>query len=211
MIEISDEHYIGEGGFQKCYIHPNDGNLCVKISKPRIRKNARIEGELKYYSKIQKKDTTKFEYVFFARYFGEVETNLGKGYVYDLIKDEITQGISLTLADYLQMPNSPIPEKKLIEGLDRLKQQLIINKILVRDLTGKNICCKVLKDTSIELIVVDGVGHKDIIPLVDWIQFFTKMKIEHVFNTKKLRSMNDHRVFLKERELQLMKLESQLF
>jgi len=55
MIEVKEEDYIGEGEFQKCYVHPNNKNLCIKIMKPREGVVPRISSETKYYNKIQKK------------------------------------------------------------------------------------------------------------------------------------------------------------
>ncbi len=67
---------------------------------------------------------------------------------------------------------------------------------IIRDLMGKNICCKILKNKSIELIIIDGVGHRDFIPLVEWFHFFTKRKINKIFYKNKLNSMDEHRDWL---------------
>jgi len=188
---------MGRGAFQKCYIHPNNENLCIKISDPTTGDKTRFSSEMKYYNKIKNRDTSKFEYAFYARYHGEAMTNLGVGFVYDLIRDETTQKISLTLADYLKMPNCPFADTLFINGLERLKQQMIKHKIIVRDLSGENICCKILKNESIELVVIDGVGHRDFLPLADWVHVFTKKKVKRIFFKKRLNSLSDHREFLK--------------
>ena len=31
MIHIQEHHYLGKGGFQKCYINPENDELCLKI------------------------------------------------------------------------------------------------------------------------------------------------------------------------------------
>lgn len=73
---------------------------------------------------------------------------------------------------------------------------MIKHKIIVRDLIAKNICCKRLKNNSIELIIIDGVGHRDFIPLVEWFHIFSKRKINKIFFKKKLYSMDEHRDWL---------------
>jgi hypothetical protein len=60
MIIIDKACNIGEGEYQRCYIHLEDRNLCLKISKPREEEDPRISGELKYYKKIQKNLTILF-------------------------------------------------------------------------------------------------------------------------------------------------------
>jgi len=191
MIQINETEYIGEGAFQKCYIHPDNENICLKIKINR-HKDPRVEREIKYYKKIQNKNKLPF----IAKYYGEINTNLGEASVYELIKDEVTNKVSLTLCDYLRMDNSPFSDELFISELERLKRSLIKHKVIVRDLMGKNICCKILKDNTIELIIIDGVGHRDFIPFVEWFRFFAKRKIEKIFLKKKLESMDEHRVWL---------------
>ncbi len=193
MIEIEEKHYIGQGKLQKCYIHPDNDNLCLKIKINEQYENPRVNREVKYYKKIQKKHISA---PFFAKYYGEVNTNLGVAHIYDLIKDETTNNVSLTMDDYLKMGNSPFSDELFISKLEKLKKLMIKHKIIVRDLMGKNICCKVLKNKSVELIIIDGVGHRDFIPLVEWIHFFTNRKINKIFYKNKLNSMDDHRDWL---------------
>ena len=193
MIKIKEEYYIGQGTYQKCYIHPDNNNLCLKIRK-NVRSNKfRIDQEIQYYKKIQKKNTA---IPFISKYYGEENTNYGVASVYDLIRDEITNNVSLSMYDYLIMDKSPFSDDLFVSELDKLKKKLIKNKIIIRDLTAKNICCKILANKSIELIIIDGVGHRDFIPFVEWIRFFTKRKINKIYKKKKLHSMDEHRAWL---------------
>ncbi len=194
MIQIEDKHYIGKGGFQKCYVHPDNNNICLKVKINEFHKDPRVNREVDYYKKIQKR---KGEIPFIAKYHGETMTNYGMASLYDLVRDETTNKVSLTLYDYLKMDNSPFSNTVLTEEVLELKQKLIAHKIIVRDLMGKNICCKILKDHSVELVIVDGVGHRDFIPLVDWISFFTKKKIDKIFHKKKLYVLEEHKNWLK--------------
>ena len=166
MIQIKDEHYISEGLARVVYFHPENKALCIKIGKPEIEKE-HLYKEIKYYNKIRNKKISKFDYPFYAKYHGEVETNLGVGFVYDLIKDEGNQDISLTLRHYLEMETSPISDDIIIHELQRLKEQMIKHKVFVGDLRARNICCQRFIDGSIRLVVIDGIGHRDFIPLAD--------------------------------------------
>ena len=196
MIEIKDEHYIAEGLERKCYHHPENKNLCVKVGQPTADVK-HLYYEIKYYHRIRRKNINKYEYPFYVKYHGEVETNMGTGFVYDLIKDETTNKVSLTLRHYLEMENSPISDKQIVEELDRLKQQMTIHKVFVGDLRARNICCKFLKDGSVQFIVIDGIGHRDFFPFADWFHYFAKKKVERRFIKANLHSLSAQRSLLK--------------
>lgn len=197
MIQIEEKHYFGKGGLQKCYTHPDNDNICLKINIEKNCSDPRVGREIEYYKKIQKKSQIPF----IAKYYGEILTNLGVASMYDLIRDETTNKISLSLYDYLKMKNSPFSDELFVAELEKLKTKLIKNKIIVRDLTGRNICCKILKNNSIELIVIDGVGHRDFIPLVEFSQVFAKRKMNKIFLKMKLYSMDEHRDLLNSRPI----------
>jgi len=196
MIELNDSLYIAEGQARKCYYYPNNPNLCIKIGKPEIAKN-HLYKEINYYKKIQSKNIYKFEYQFYAQYHGEITTNLGTGFVYDLIKDEVSDSISLTLRDYIEMKDSPISDSTINIELKRLKRQMINHKVFVGDLRARNICVKVLKDSSVRLIVIDGLGHRDFFPFADLFHFFAKKKVERRFVKANLHSLTEQRKLLK--------------
>ncbi len=196
MMIIKDEHYISEGLARKCYYHPDNNNLCVKIGKPDVEV-LHLYKEINYFKKIKNKDTSRFDYQFYAEYHGEVETNLGTGFVYSLVKDETSQDISLTLRHYLEMKEAPFKDDIFVKALDRLKLQMIKHKVFVGDLRARNICCKILADNSLELIVVDGLGHRDFLPFADWFTFFAKKKVERRFLRSNMHSLSAQRDLIK--------------
>lgn len=177
IIKIKNENFVAEGGCQKCYIHPSNSNLCIKISK-RGNSYSRIINEMKYWSIYSKKKICVNDYQFFARYYGTIETDLGTAGIFDLIKDETTNQFSKTLAFYLQYPTNEVTNKKIRIAFDKLINLMIKYRVIANDLRMENICCKILKNSTIQLIIVDGVGHRDFIPIVDWSSFFARKKIE---------------------------------
>lgn len=36
ILKVKDEHYIAEGLARKCYKHPNNQDLCIKIGHPSV-------------------------------------------------------------------------------------------------------------------------------------------------------------------------------
>lgn len=199
MIEIKDQHFIAEGVYQKCYLHPENNSLCIKISKQELS-TSRLLYEINYFKKISKKNWKKFEYPFFTKYHGEVETNLGTGFVYDFITDETTGEISKTMEDYLLHPDPNISDDMLRKAFDRLIKLMVKHRVIANDIRSKNICCKVLKDGSIQMIIIDGVGHRDFIPIVEWSSFFAKKKIYRRLVKHELHDLEAQRTYLKNLE-----------
>lgn len=85
MLILSDKALLGTGRHRKCYVHPDNKNLCVKIiynyddgGEKEIRR------ELSYLNHLNK---TLSDWSCIPRYYGTVETDLGVGYLYDLVRD----------------------------------------------------------------------------------------------------------------------------
>jgi len=194
MIIIKEEDFIGEGGFQKCYAHPNDKNFCIKVITKDIN-TTRLGYEIKYIKKISKRSFNKIEYPFFSKYYKKIETNIGTGYIYDLVRDEDTGEVSKTMADYLLDETPKFSDETLQQAFDKLLTLMIKHRVIANDLYSNNICCKVLKNGTIEMILIDGLGHKDLIPFAEWFRFLTKQKVER-------RVLRDHlKDFTKQREM----------
>lgn len=197
MIQLTEEDYIAEGLERKCYFHPTDDSLCVKIGKEDVDPK-RLDLEIDYFNKIKKKNAKNYSYPFYSDFHGKKTTNYGIGYIYDIVRDEQTKGLSLTLRDYLEMPSSPISDDLIIKALERLKNEMITHKIFVGDLRARNLCCKILKDNTIQLIVIDGIGHRDFFPFADYFSYFAKRKVERRFLKANLHSLEAQRKLLKQ-------------
>lgn len=196
MIQLSKENYIAEGLERKCYYHPTEVNLCVKIGKAGVDPK-RLDLEIDYFNKINKRDSKKYSYPFYSDFYGKETTNYGIGYIYDIVRDEKSNNLSLTLRDYLEMPDSPIKDEVIVTALECLKTQMIKHKVFVGDLRARNLCCKILKDNSIQLIVIDGIGHRDFFPFADYFRYFAKRKVERRFIKANLHSLVAQRNLLK--------------
>lgn len=195
MIKLNDAHYIGEGEIRFCYEHPQDKNLCIKIPRSETTR-AYTNKELLYFKKLSKRNKAKYHYVFYSDFYNEAETNLGLGQIFDLVRDETNGEISKTLEFYLANSNG-ISDDKLNKALELLKQQMIKYRIFTRDLRARNVCCKLCKDNSVKLIIIDGIGHRDFFPFADYITYFSRKKIERTFEKWYFNTVEDQRYFLK--------------
>lgn len=195
MIKLESNNYIGEGEIRTCYVHPEDNLLCIKIPKPEVTREYTYK-EILYFQKISKRNKTNFKYPFYSDFKGEVETNFGLGQVFDLVRDEQTGEISKTLEYYLKKERHIISDEKLIDAIMLLKQQMTEFKVFTRDLRARNLCCKICKDNSVQIIIIDGIGHRDFFPLADYFNYFSMKKIERTFNRWHFNSIKDQREFL---------------
>ncbi len=194
MIELQNKYYIGEGEIRFCYEHPENSQLCIKIPRPETTREY-TEKELLYFKKLSKRNKSVYRYPFYSDFNGEVETNLGLGQIFDLVRDETNGEISKTLEYYL-IENNTLEDKKLEDALSILKQQMTKHRIFTRDLRARNICCKINKDDSIELVIIDGIGHRDFFPFADWFHYFSKKKVNRTFTKWHFDSLDAQREFL---------------
>lgn len=195
MIQLSDKFYIGEGDIRFCYEHPHNKSLCIKI--PRVETTREYTNkELVYFKKLSKRNKTKYAYPFYSDFHNEAETNLGLGQMFDLVRDEANGEISKTLEYYLT-ESEAIEDKKIEDALKLLKQQMIKHRIFTRDLRARNICCKLKNDNSIELVIIDGIGHRDFFRFADWLTYFSKKKIDRTFTKWHFNSLDAQREFLR--------------
>lgn len=151
MINLDDEAlFIGAGTRRSCYHHPDDPNLCIKISpKGEGRQQNR---ESRYYRGMVRRNCS-FEHL--SRYHGTVETSRGLGHVYDLVLDH-DGTVSKPLRHYL-IEEDPSKEE-LIRLIINLKEYYIKEQIMFYDMNGNNILCQKNEDGTLHLVTIDGIG-----------------------------------------------------
>ncbi len=193
-LSLTEEDYIGEGEIRMVYKHPNNTVFCVKIPHQETTRDYTFK-ELLYYKKINKRKVAKTAYSFFSNFKEEVETNLGLGQVFDLVRDDTTNEISKTLEYYL-LNNTNVTDDELNKALSVLRHQMINNRVFARDLRARNVCVKIDKNNNVNLVIIDGLGHRDFIPLGDIFHFFAKKKINRTFTKKHFNSIEEQRKYL---------------
>ena len=196
MLTLSKDHYIGEGEIRYCYYHPDKDNLCIKIPRDQTSRDYTLK-EIKYFKKLSKRNKDKYDYNFYSDFKGEELTNFGLGQKFDLIRDYNSNEVSKTLEYYLLHSNK-ISDKKIELGLIKLKHMMIKHRVFTRDLRSRNICCRITNDKNdIELVIVDGIGHRDFFPLADYFEFFSKQKVNRTYLKWKFQNLHEQREFLK--------------
>ena len=193
MIFIDENQYISEGKTRKCYSHPNDKNLCIKIMKPLHVEGQVLKKEIKYHNKIQRKNK-KYSLTFFAKYHGKIETNLGVGYLYDLIRDQSGK-VSLPIKHYIETRSiNKFPNNLAKAALKDIMQKMVKYKVFGYDVYHNNLLCRLKGKNKIELVLVDGIGINSKSTsiksyfsfLVNYSNFIARKRVETVFRVSGL-------------------------
>ncbi len=161
---------IGEGQERICYVHPDDPNKLVKVQKGESDKQTRRE--MKLYRRLMRRKSTNFSQL--PRFYGKVQTNLGRGFVTDLVRD-FDGGISNPLYWFFKRG---IPVSEFYAYLEDLKQYLLANQIVISaDIGRTNVLFQKLSSQRAQLVVIDGLGNHSAINWFDGLRMVSSSKI----------------------------------
>ena len=139
------------GKERACFLHPLDPKKIIKISTG--TEDIQTRREITFFEDLQKRRV--FDYRHLPHYYGTVETNLGRGLVFELICDANGE-ISRSLQWYLE---NGIVISQAESLLRELKQYMLDNLIIFNhDLFSGNLLLQKNSDDSAKLIIIDGLG-----------------------------------------------------
>ena len=172
IIELDPHALVGKGLHRECFVHPGDPTRCIKIVVSGSgNENRREQG---YYAELTRKGIS---WEMLPRFYGLVETTLGEGAVFDLIRDYDGR-ISLTLRHYLASEQlTSLHDTALRDALQALKGYLLEHLIITMTLKPKNILFQMDSPETGKLVIVDNIGNSDFIPLVKYSSRLATWKI----------------------------------
>ncbi|WP_312947784.1 PhoP regulatory network protein YrbL [Superficieibacter sp.] len=173
MIRLSDQTPLGTGRHRQCYAHPENAQRCIKIIYNADRSgNKEIKRELRYYAHLSRylRDWSGI-----PQYYGTVETDLGTGYVYDIITD-FDGKPSVTLREFASQCCYDSDITLLRQMLKTLKKYLHDNHIVTMTLKPQNILCRRLSESEVVAVVCDNIGESTFLPLATWSAWFCHRK-----------------------------------
>ena len=198
MIKIKDKKWLAQGANRVCYVHPDDPNKLLKIIKPEKRAKVKKSQapwykkmrssvcfddnlqELKAFKRLEKKEGVEN---YFPKCFGVVETDLGEAICVECIHSGLEGRNILSLQNYLREYGFT---NEIMKALDELCCFLYDNLIVTRDLRMFNIMVR-HKNEMINLVIVDGLGNSEFIPISDFIASFARTKMQRKFKRFKQR------------------------
>ena len=178
VIELNDKLLISQGRNRRCYQHPEFSNRCIKVLHDDSPLKTQ-QRETRYFTRLTRRGVS-WEMV--VPLLDEVETNLGDGVVFELLRD-VDGKISRTLEYYIYQ-DKPELNNWIITEIEHLKQYLFDQNIVFRDLNPLNILVQKYQPDSLRLMVIDGIGHNDYIPLCDFSKTYGRQKIKRTWNRK---------------------------
>lgn len=170
IITLSGEP-LGVGQERACYVHPQDSDKVVKVQRGTIDKQTRRE--LTFYRWLERRDDVSYDHI--PRFYGEVDTNLGRGFVVDRIRD-FDGGESRSLWWHFERG---YPLAEFMPYLDDLKRNLLAHRIIFCvDMGRFNVLFRRQSENAARLVVIDGLGNHTALNWLDNIDYFARRKIE---------------------------------
>lgn len=171
MKKLSDWEIIGSGTERTCYLNPKNHDRCIKVSNQESSKQTKRE--IKYYNYLSKKNIS-YEHI--PKFYGEFKNNGMIGLELEFIRNhDGTRAVSL--GEYLNKKTNDNEFSYLLSALCKLKSYLIYNNIIPCDLVLSNLLVVKTKK-NIKVVIIDGLGGTELIPISNYIPFFGKRKIE---------------------------------
>lgn len=169
MLRLSESELIGRGMCRSCYRHPKREDLCVKVYRKKFRAKTHRK-EVLEIGRLRKRT----HQLVIPAYHGSVETNLGRGDVYDRILDQ--DGRSITFRDYLQ----EVCLEEAFITRDLLFNDLYQSAAVFADLNCGNIL--VLRGgNKMRFAIVDGLGEGTLIKVESLIPYLARRKLMKIW------------------------------
>ena len=189
MINLEGVKPFAEGGNRFCYVHPDNKNLCLKISKPEVVKKMRSNApwykklrseqsfddnfreENAYQQRAIKKNPKKI-WRHLARWHEFVETSKGLASCTELITNN--DEVALNLEEYLFSKGRT---SEINIALKEFEMFLKETKLLTKNIIPHNLAVKE-NDSGLTLKIIDGLGCMSFIPLPEISNAFAKRYIK---------------------------------
>lgn len=173
IIQLDDSLLYGQGSHKKCFLHPHNKNLCIKIAYNEGGQKDLIR-EINYIDVLKRRHK---DYSILPKYFGKVNTNLGTGYVFEIIR-VYNNGRTQTLEDFITDLNLFSQNYSLIVRLlKELKEKLYKNEIITMVLFPENILFQKTDENTYRVRIVNDMGSAVLIPLEYHFKYFAHTKI----------------------------------
>ncbi|MBD3878841.1 MAG: hypothetical protein SR1Q5_04045 [Quinella sp. 1Q5] len=167
MINLTDDLFLGDGNHKTVYAHPTDKTLCVKLL--RTPDDPDFVKEMRYRKALGKRADSM---TLLTKYFGEVETSKGKGYLFERVLDYDGK-ISQTM---LNVFDDTVRDKKLLPTTEKLlldfKRVYFDEKFLLAGVDPDNYLVQRISPNERRVRIIDNIGTSAFIPLAYYFDSF---------------------------------------
>ena len=190
MINLDGVSSFAKGGNRRCYVSPINPKRCLKVLHEnlldklkqnsawykRLGNNAGLDDNLRemdaYNQRAISSPINSSVWNHLAKWYGMVETNLGPASETELILND--GEIAETLETYL-FREGLTPE--IQEALKTFETWLRTHLVLTKNIIPHNVVIK-KENSSLILVIIDGLGCKSFIPLPKYSRFFARIYVE---------------------------------
>ena len=167
MITLTDDLYLGVGNHKTVYAHPTDKNLCVKIlhtpDDPDFYKESRYRKAL---------GSRADSMTLLTKFFGEVDTSKGKGYLFERVLDYDGKNCQ-TMLNVLDDTRA---DKKLLPATEKLlldfKRTYFDERFLLAGVDPDNYLVQRTSPTERRVRIIDNIGIATFVPLPYYLDYF---------------------------------------
>lgn len=172
MLKLDDSLVVGIGRHRKCFRHPGNPDLCVKVVF--MGDETETLREQKYYQRLRQ---LGIDWSAVPEFHGNIPTNLGEGAVFTLVRD-FDGSVSRSLEYYMDdSSGESLIQRNLYPVLVELKQFLLRHCIVTMTLKPKNVLYQ-KRDLQLgQLVIVDGLGCPAVKAPLLGIKMLTRRKI----------------------------------
>ena len=154
---LTDGLCLGRGAHKAAYVHPKDERLCVKI--PFKWPDEDVKKELRYRFVLGKKIKRM---PLLVKYYGMVETNLGRGYVFERVTD-FDGAACITLSQYIESCSS---REEMVQLMLAFRKEFFCGRYVVAGMNTDNFLVQRISPTERRLRIVDDLGTGAFIPIL---------------------------------------------
>lgn len=187
IIDLSNAILIGEGDHKKSYVDPTDSSRCIKILF--TTHDVDMERELKYRRSRERRNLPSR---LLPAYYGTVETNMGKGYVFERVADFDGKS-SRTFQNIFDKADS---DKRLIpfveEMMKKFKQLLFEELIVTSNVESSNFLVQRASETKFSVRIIDNIGSPVFFPLAYYFDFFARRHLQKYWKRFLKELQEDH-------------------
>ena len=166
-IILTDELFLGDGNHKIVYAHPTDPKLCVKLL--RTPDDPDFAKEMRYRKALGDRAESM---TLLTKYFGEVDTNRGNGYLFERVIDfdgKSSPTMLNVLADTVVYRDLlPETEKLLLD----FKRAYFDEKFLLAGVDPDNYLVQKISPTERRVRIIDNIGIATFVPLAYWFDAF---------------------------------------
>lgn len=170
-IILTDNLYLGTGMHKTVYAHPTDPHLCIKILH--TTPDPDLERELRYRKTLGSRADSM---TLLTKYFGEVDTSEGKGYLFERVIDFDGKS-SKTLLNLL---DEAIADKTKLPALEKIlldfKDVYFAEKIPLAGIDADNYLVQRISPTENRVRIIDNIGTSAAIPLAYYFDMFAQKR-----------------------------------